>query len=164
MATYKPDSVVFYIRPEEPYDSGFESPPVNCKPAWPVPVRLVESDSKTNKNAKAWSLGHWTYRDYLEGDIQGVVGVNSPNIPRKGYRIVGAEQRNEGGRAWKVITPDGYLVDMRENVVMTILLRDGIPKDGMLTSEFVWGAKGSNCKLIEVGSTEWKNYERDWAK
>ena len=57
MATYKPDSVVFYIRPEEPYDSGFESPPVNCKPAWPVPVRLVESDSKTTKG----KLADWAW-------------------------------------------------------------------------------------------------------
>jgi len=160
--SYKPDSVVFYVRPEAPYTAYGQT--TLCKPAFPVPVRLVNSNSKTSKNAKAWSLGHWTYYDHLEGDIQGVVGVDSPNVPRTGYRIVGAEQRNEGGRAWKVITPDGFLVDMREDVVMTILIRDGLAADGVLKGEFVWGAKAANLRLIEVGSEQWKQYQRDWTK
>ena len=75
-----------------------------------------------------------------------------PNEPKRGYRLVGAESRGEGGRAWKVVTPEGYLVDMREDVFMPILLDRGLPADGLIDAEFQWCMAGSQLRLEEVGS------------
>jgi len=70
------------------------------------------------------------------------------NVPTEGFMIVGLERRSEGGRAYKVVTPTGYYVDLREDVLLDTMLEVGIGKGGMLNGSFVWAKFGSQMKLI----------------
>ncbi|OHD15476.1 MAG: hypothetical protein A2Y38_17490 [Spirochaetes bacterium GWB1_59_5] len=132
---YIPHNIAFYVRVESTVLNGHSG-----KPAFPV---SDEAGGKTVETAKRWAAG----RDSTSADITSV-----ENLPRSGYRLVGAEQRDEGGRAWKVITPEGFLVDLREDVFLPMLLRDGLPPGGLIPAEFQWGQMGSQLRLLEVPS------------
>jgi len=150
---YIPEKVVFFAKPETTRGQH------KCRPAFPVSDQTVTKDNKTLKNAKAWSLGHWAYHAYSgTPDISKAVGIEISNVPRDGYRIVGAEQRGEGGRAWHAITPDGFLVDLREDVFLPILLRLGLPSSGLIPAKLQWCQAGSQLRLEEVGSKQHSEY------
>lgn len=74
------------------------------------------------------------------------------NTPRTGYTITGFEHRREGGVAWKVLTPDRYMVDLREDVLLEIILSGGIAEGGRIIPELIWAIVGSQMKLICYGS------------
>lgn len=151
---YIPDKVVFYTRATGPYAAYGQTH--TCTPAFPVADQTVTKDGKTLKNAKAWTLGNWRFVRSM--DVSKVWGHRRPNTPKDGYRVVSAEQRGEGGRAWKVISPEGYLVDLREDVFLPILLREGLPKTGMIPAKLQWCQSGSQLRLEEVGSEQHKLY------
>jgi hypothetical protein len=118
-------------------------------PAYPVRKGGTET---AMRNAKSWARrSGYVRRDPTEP-------VEFDNLPRDGYRIVGAEQRGEGGRAWKVVSPDGDLVDMREDVFLPILLSRGLPRGGVIPASFQWCQNGSQLRLEEVGSDQHKQY------
>jgi hypothetical protein len=58
------------------------------------------------------------------------------NTPKK-IRVFTLEHRAEGGRAYKVVTEDGYYFDMREGVLLDTLVHCGCEADGTLGGEFV---------------------------
>jgi hypothetical protein len=153
---YIPERVVFFARPEVVRNKGAQA--LFVRPAFPVADQTVAKDGKTLKNAKAWALGNWKYSDFLAEKIKDVKGTPVNNVPRDGYRILSAEQRGEGGRAWKVITPDGFLVDLREDVFLPILLRLGLPASGLIQAKFQWCQAGSQLRLEEVGSKQHGEY------
>jgi hypothetical protein len=74
-----------------------------------------------------------------------------------GLRIVGLNRRSSGGRAYKVIYPPNYLVDLRENVLLDIIYNAGINVGGKLNGEYVWSVNGSQMRLIRVGSADYKD-------
>ena len=132
-------------------------------PAFPV---RKGSSPEAQETARCWVQN--TNRNWHS--YNATLDLNVPyteisNLPRGGFRIVGAEQRMEGGRAWKVVTPDGDLVDLREEVFLPILLDRGLPKGGVIDAKFQWCQNGSQLKLIEVGSSLHKEFisekERD---
>ena len=57
-----------------------------------------------------------------------------------------------------VLSPEGYLVDLREDVFLPILLTRGLAADGIIDAEFQWCQKGSQIRLEEVGSDAHKRY------
>jgi len=122
-------------------------------PAFPLSDRVAGNPkSKTLLKARSWSSGiHW-YPSGNQRKLAQVQGVEVENTPKKGYRIVDAEQRGEGGRAWKVVSPEGYLVDLREDVFLPILLAKGLPKSGIIPASFQWCQNGSQLRLEQVGS------------
>ena len=67
-------------------------------------------------------------------------------------RICGMEVRGRGGRAYKVITDDGYWFDLREDVLLDGILHAGIARGGKINAKFVWGQVGSQMKLVRVDS------------
>ncbi|HEY9785301.1 MAG TPA: hypothetical protein V6D17_07865 [Candidatus Obscuribacterales bacterium] len=67
-------------------------------------------------------------------------------------RICGLEVRERGGRAYKVVTGDGYWFDLREDVLLDAILQCGISKGGKINAQFIWGKLGSQMKLVRVGS------------
>lgn len=77
--------------------------------------------------------------------------ITVPNNPTT-LRLVAVEERNEGGRAWKVVTPEGYLFDLREDVVLEALLSGGCGPKGELSGEYIWMQYGPHTKLVRVGS------------
>jgi len=74
------------------------------------------------------------------------------NDPIKNIRIFTLEFRGEGGRAYKVVTEDGYCYDFREDILVEAMIESGIKKGGILNGEYVWATVGSQMKLIRVGS------------
>ncbi len=73
------------------------------------------------------------------------------NSPFK-VRVIGLETRGEGGRAYKVVTEDGLLLDMREEVLLECVLGCGIAAGGTPNGEFIFAREGSQMKIIRVGS------------
>ncbi|MBC7996788.1 MAG: hypothetical protein IAF58_02530 [Leptolyngbya sp.] len=85
---------------------------------------------------------------------------SSQNLPKQierandpfQIRIAGLEARGRGGRAYKVMTEEGYWFDLREDVLLDALILSGIEKGGKINGSFVWGKVGSQIKLVRVGS------------
>tara|TARA_R110000824_G_scaffold83616_1_gene209243 strand:- start:3087 stop:3962 length:876 start_codon:yes stop_codon:yes gene_type:complete len=148
---YIPEEVVFFIR-------GFRTRMNHriCTAAFPLADRIFDANGKSLANARRWARNYGDPVDKPE-NVQRI-----SNIPRKGYRVVGAEQRGEGGRAWKVITPHGYLVDLREDVFLPHLLKNGLPAGGVIDAEFQWCQNGSQLRLEVVGSDGHARYAQSW--
>ena len=111
--------------------------------AWPIRHGLPD-DAKTRQSASSWAK--W--------EDGGLPMETLPNTPSRGYRLAGAEPRGNGGRAWKVLTPQGWLVDMREDQIMPVLLSKGIGPGPFaeLDAEFVWVAVGSQVMLADTAN------------
>lgn len=117
-------------------------------PAFPL---RHDATNESKQTALAWVADIWRGRINKQM-ITGNDPIEISNNPRGGFKVVSAEQRDNGGRAWKVITPDGDLVDMREDVFLPILLDRGLPSTKIIDAQFQWVQCGSQLKLIEVGS------------
>lgn len=79
--------------------------------------------------------------------------VSVPNEPFHELQLVNLVFREEGGRAYKVVTPEGYLVDLREDVVFDLLMSVGAKKGGVFNGNFIWGRNSSQMRIVLVGST-----------
>lgn len=82
------------------------------------------------------------------------------NIPISGYRIFTLENRSEGGRAYKIISPENKYLDLREDILLDTILHVGINKNGILNGEFLFAKVGSQMKLIRYGSQLHKAIEK----
>lgn len=157
--SYIPRKIDFYCQPEtqQKATSGWRwwrrhKKAVTCIPAWPVSHRLA-ADAQTRRNALTW--GQKPKNNTM---------ITLDNTPKGGYKVVGAEQRGEGGKAWKVLSPEGYLVDMREDVFMPILLDRGLAPDGTIDAKFQWCQDKAQLRLEEVGSEQHKQYSTEAQK
>ena len=65
------------------------------------------------------------------------------------------ESRGNGGRAYKALIGKHY-VDVREDVVMDTMLKEGIAPGGILNGEFIWAKAGSQMKLVRKDSELYK--------
>jgi hypothetical protein len=115
------------------------------KPTFPVDP----SKPKTIDTARTWANRYISSTDpFIKSSF---VGANTPIK----IQILSLEQRSEGGRAYKVVfgseSPKFY-VDLREDVLLDVILNCGIQKGGFPNAEFIWGKVGSQMKLVRVGS------------
>ena len=162
-----PEKMIAYLRPKQSLLGAG-----NQHNAWSFPIDnretpgfskfdacqafVVPADSEAfQKSALDWACG---------GQIQkpeDVVKVEFENKPFRSLRWVGIDSRSEGGVAYKVLTPEGWLVDLREDVVIECLFEGCIA--GMIiiggrgngtyfNGEFVWAVMGSQSRLVLVGS------------
>lgn len=104
------------------------------------------TNEKTKETGRNWANGWWNDKKVK------VVETTSKNDPIKGIKIVSLEKRSEGGRAYKVVTPDNYYFDLREDVLMDTMLNAGISKNGILNGTYVWARVGAEMKLVRTGS------------
>jgi hypothetical protein len=93
--------------------------------------------------------GYWDGSKHVKSPVK---EITRKNDPIKGIKIVSLEIRSEGGRAYKVITPDDYYFDVREDVLMDAMIEAGISKGGIMNGSYVWAKVGSAMKLVRVGS------------
>ncbi len=109
------------------------------------------SNEKTRETGRLWA-GHsyWDYntKTQITPEIKEFTRKNDPIT----IKIVSLEKRNEGGRAYKIITEDGYYFDLREDVLLDTIIECGIDKGGTPKGKFVWARVGSQMKLVRVGS------------
>lgn len=113
-----------------------------------IPAFIVPSDSeKFVAAANGWKQGYRNNRG----------STTIENKPVSGIRIVGFSRRSGGGRAYKVVYPPNYLVDLREDVLLDTIYHMGINAGGRMNGEYIWSTNGSQMRLIRVGSQEYQN-------
>jgi hypothetical protein len=111
-------------------------------PAFPAD----NSDEGMLSKAKSWA--EQSYYNQPKKTSQAKVVDNKPI---NNVRIMSLEHRVNGGRAYKAAI-DKFYVDVREDVVMDAILKEGISPGGILNGKYVWAKLISQMKLVRVGS------------
>lgn len=121
------------------------------------------SKPKTQITARNWTRygqGHWSNPETgvweRKPSNKEAKPIKIDNKPFSGLRIYDIDIRAEGGRAYKIITKEGWAFDVREHVMLDTMLSTGIKKGGYLLGEFVWVKERGHMKLARVGSELWK--------
>ena len=74
------------------------------------------------------------------------------NKPISGLRVLSLEHRGQGGRAYKVVTPDGFYFDLREDILLDTMKTEGVAPGGILRGQYIWARVGAEMKLVRKGS------------
>jgi len=122
-----------------------------------IPVFVTDAtNAKTQKTAEAWARNARWHWDPVSGQRVDTgtdcIKFERPNDPISGIRLIGLERRSQGGRAYKALVLDKYVVDFREDVLLDAILNGGILDNGVLPGEYIFASVGSEMKLIRVGS------------
>jgi hypothetical protein len=157
-----PTDMLAYLQPETSLSKLYPSmispmyKDITVSPAFIVPA----TSEAFKKSALDWACGGgFGYVQIQKPEKVRIVPVK--NEPFSGLRWVQIDERAEGGRAYKVVTSQGFLVDMREDVVLECLrsgkisgtmLIGGRGAGVYLNEEFVWAQLGSQMRLVVVGS------------
>jgi hypothetical protein len=164
MSCYIPEKLKIVLRAPQTFTrevDGREIYRVDGRPAFATDA----ASPKTLETALDWAQQRqWDpqTREYIETAEPEVVEV--PNDPFHRLQIVGLEQRGMGGRAYKVITEEGYLFDLREDVAFDIMLMTGILEGGVVEGDFVWGKYSSQMKILRMGSEDYQEFVRGTEK
>lgn len=117
------------------------------------PAFITDAENlKTHETAERWAKES---RYGSPASKYTVLDIDNTPVFTQDSRIVGMEKRSEGGRAYKVIIKfQGvqYYVDLREDVLLDLILNTGIKKNGILPCDLIWGRVGSQMKLVRVNS------------
>ncbi len=118
-----------------------------------LPSYCSDSDnSKTLETGEKWAKGYATWcvktKKYI---YDPVTKISRTNEPINGVRIVSLEKRSQGGRAYKVVTKEGYYFDIREDILLDIISNSSITKS-VINCDLLWCKIGSEMKLIRVDS------------
>jgi hypothetical protein len=114
------------------------------------------SDAKnkgTCETGAQWLKNHRRYYDnnkkaYVESnDIKEEKRNNDPFS----IQIINLEHRGNGGRAYKVVTENGYYVDLREDVLLDVIKQSTV-NHGRPGCQFIWGKVNAEMKLVRTGS------------
>ena len=120
-----------------------------------VSPTFVSTTETTLLTARKW-IQHKRVREYNPEtreyyyDYSPVLEQTVDNKPIDNLRIIGLERRGNGGRAYKVLIDDLYLVDLREDVLMDTMNQHGIDPGRKLKGRYIWAKIGSQTKLIMV--------------
>lgn len=112
-----------------------------------LPAFVSDNENeKTKETVITWAKtnNHWDKEIINENPIEFI----RENNPISGLKICGLDVRDEGGRAYKIVTPDNLYFDLREDVLMDTIYECGIGKGGVLLGEYVWGILGSQRRLV----------------
>ena len=142
-----PDKLIAVCRPEDNYTRHTSGEKVPCRATFVVPA----DNSKMLSTAKSWATGGAWGRSFPDPDL-----FEHDNTPMTSLRLVGIQKRQEGGLAYKVVTPQGYLVDFREEEFLEVLFRGVFRKDGTFKGKFVWGLNKTQMRVVRVGSELYK--------
>lgn len=123
------------------------------------PAFVTDADNaKTQITAERWTQNHnssWGKCDKTGRMIHKKNQVNTilkENTPLSNVRIVDLDIRGKGGRAYRALVDETYLVDMREDVMLDTMINVGMGVNATLPGEYVFAQIGSEMKLIRVGS------------
>lgn len=104
-------------------------------------------------NEKTLETGRtWAKRYCHNNNFNGAEHVDRENKGVAGYRILDLEVRSEGGRAYKVVSPEGFYIDLREDVLLDTIQEVGISPGGVLNGTYLFATVGSQMKLVREGS------------
>lgn len=114
-----------------------------------IPAFVADAE-KPNTIAKGETWAKSMIRRSISKDGP-VVKETIKNIPFSGLKIISLVRRGEG-RAYKVLTKEGYYFDLREDVLLDIMRNTGIEKGAMLNGEYIWAKIAGRSKIVRVGS------------
>lgn len=121
-----------------------------------TPAFVSDADNqKTIKTGMNWAssmCSKWNHQTRQAEVIGKVQTLRRENRPISGIKVIGLEHRAEGGRAYKVVTPDGFYFDLREDVLLDTMLTQGVQPGGVLVGEYQWARLEAEMKLVRVGS------------
>lgn len=121
-----------------------------------VPAFCSDADNeKTIETGKYWANQRCTQWDYeTKKQVQTAqVGMKTmENKPISGLRVLSLEHRGQGGRAYKVVTPDGFYFDLREDILLDTMKTDGVAPGGILNGQYIWARVGAEMKLVRKDS------------
>lgn len=122
-----------------------------------IPVFITDAENpKTQSTALSWVTQKYWHEDPLTNK-RGYVSrphmiIERDNTAVKSVRIVGLDIRGNGGRAYRALVDETYLVDMREDVMLDTMINVGMGVNATLPGEYIFAQIGSEMKLIRVGS------------
>lgn len=121
------------------------------------PIYVSDATNNTTLGSgRAWASQRSRTYDFLTKQYKVEplpAEITRENKPFSGIRILGVEQRGNGGRAWKCHIEDGnYYIDLREHILLEAMANAGIRKGGYLEGEYIWGRETVEMRLIRVGS------------
>lgn len=106
-----------------------------------------DGDEKRGVSALSWATG------LAEKHNAFVLEKVVPNEPLKTLILTGIEHRNEGGLAYKVVTPDGFYVDLRDEEFWHSFFAGNVDsKTGEIHGDFVWVMNVTQIRLTYIGS------------
>lgn len=101
--------------------------------------------------ASLWSK-KWNSKHNQEEVVAQVQLLRKENQPIAGIKVIGLEDKGEGPRIYKVLTPDGFYFDISQDVLLETMKTKGIEPEGILGGQFVWAMVGTEPKLVRVDS------------
>lgn len=122
-----------------------------------IPTFISDATNiKTLESGRSWANVNGYYdhinRKYVQYD-QSIkpIEYEFDNEPIDNIKIVNLEHRSQGGRAYKVIIHDKFYVDLREDILLEVMLNKSIT-EGIVYGQFIWARVGAEMKLIRMGS------------
>lgn len=134
-----PDKLVAVLRPETTLPQNFTNLRFKVRPAF-----VADAHTNLVETARRWGAER-----LKPGEQVDEVALN--NDPITELTVLGLEKRREGGVAIKVVLPNGWYVDLREEEFFeaTIL---GTLHAGVIRDQFVWSRGVTQMRLVRVGS------------
>lgn len=141
-----PKKLIYFIRNQEQRSFCFDDSEIEINKLTVCPTFVSDSENKkTLETGKNWAAGHYSRANKYTTETR-------ENTPLKNIKIVDLEIRSQGGRAYKVLIDDKYFVDLREDILLDLILTEGIEKGGKINGEYIWAKVKSQMKLIRVNS------------
>lgn len=137
-----PDRLIAVVKAEATVTQDYTGKRFKCRPAF---VTDYYRPGLLN-TARKWGNKTWG-----KTPVSPPEEVEIPNDPLTKLIVLNIEHRREGGVALKVITEQGWLVDLREEEFMEAALT-GALVGGVITGEFVWSRGVNQMRLVRVGS------------
>lgn len=142
-----PTKLFAIVRPAITKASPHRGRLYTASPAYVVPADSV----KMVASAREWGTGDRYIRSV--GISTGTPEeVSLDNDPLTRLQLVDWEYRGEGGRAYKVLTDQGWLVDFREDEFHEAVFNGRIDGAGLIFGNYVWSQASGQMRLVLVGS------------
>lgn len=77
--------------------------------------------------------------------------IEVENLPIKNIKLFCLSRKYSSGLQYKILIKD-YLLDLKEDVLLDALIKEGTTNGGILNGEYIWAKIGSYTKLIRIGS------------
>jgi len=152
-----PENLKLFARPESEFkfkwdDIQNDEDPKNlitkCQSVFVTDAMNIKSHAVATNWARGRTYNYETRQYETPANIE-VIDCKNDFI--KCVRIIGLEVRKQGGRAWKCLINDKYLVDMREDVLLDTMINSGIKPGANLPGDYIFAMISSQMKLIYAG-------------
>lgn len=113
------------------------------------------NNAKTIQTGKGWAESRcviWDHETKKQVRVAQLGLKTKENELISGLRVLSLEPRYQGGQGYKVLTPDGFYFDIREDVLLDGMRTEGVAPGGILNGQYIWARVGAEMKLVRNGS------------